>query len=55
MSNTRILIVEDNVQFLHTLKEYLKRLISDVVSVTDGIAALEFIKTYKSITRLKYS
>lgn len=47
MINARILIVEDNVRFLHTLKEYLKGLMADIVSVVDGITALEFIKTYK--------
>ena len=47
MSNARILIAEDNIPFLHTLKEYLKGLMANVVSVMDGITALEFIKTYK--------
>lgn len=47
MSNARILIAEDNVRFLHTLKEYLKGLMADIVSVVDGVTALEFIKTYK--------
>ena len=47
MNSIKILIVEDNIQFLYALQEALKEFKADIVSVGDGIVALEFVKTYK--------
>lgn len=47
MNSIKILIVEDNIQFLYALQEVLKEFKADIVSVGDGIVALEFVKTYK--------
>ena len=47
MSSVKLLIAEDNVQFLHTMQDYLKRLMIEVISVKDGIVALELVKRYR--------
>lgn len=47
MNSIKILIVEDNIQFLYALQNALKEFKADIVSVGDGIVALEFVKTYK--------
>lgn len=44
MNSTKMLIAEDNLQFLHTMQDYLKKLMIEIISVTDGIAALEVMK-----------
>ena len=40
MNSIKILIVEDNIQFLYALQEALKEFKADIVSVGDGIVAL---------------
>lgn len=47
MSSVKLLIAEDNAQFLHTMQDYLKRLMIEVISVKDGIVALEIVKRYR--------
>lgn len=47
MDNFKILIVEDNIQFLHMLYEYLRKITSDIILAEDGISALKFIKIYR--------
>lgn len=47
MDNFKTLIVEDNIQFLHMLYEYLRKITSDIILAEDGISALKFIKIYR--------
>ena len=47
MTSTKLLIAEDNIQFLHTMQDYLKKLMIEIISVTDGVVALEIVKRYR--------
>lgn len=47
MTSTKLLIAEDNIQFLHTMQNYLKKLMIEIISVTDGVVALEIVKRYR--------
>ena len=48
MTSTKLLIAEDNIQFLHTMQNYLKKkLMIEIISVNDGVVALEIVKRYR--------
>lgn len=47
MNSTKILIAEDNIYFLNTMQNYFKKLMIEIISVADGISALEMTERYK--------
>lgn len=47
MNSTKMLIAEDNLYFLNTMQNYFKKLMIEIISVTDGISALEMTERYK--------